>query len=319
MALLKKKFVHKVLLTTFLSLFFLNLYSQEQTFDLIVFKDTVILQPPYVPVVFDIKHLNVLKPVEINISALKPLLPPVRLSKHRLFSDVYNKNEIYCNIYDSIVKKCIRHINYTTAHFSGKVEPLEEIKSNIFHFLFKIEDEIDNEHVAKPGRFTPKRRYWTLNGNSQIKFSQNYISENWHQGGMKNLNLYSYHTVKFKYNKKKFSTDNTFEWKLNIYDNPKDTIRNYRVGEDLVRVYSVFGIPAFKKWSYSTNIEIKSQIFKRITENTNDAISSFFSPLYINVGILGMKYQTTKTFPKVKGKKVDFNTDISPFRLRRAK
>jgi hypothetical protein len=55
---------------------------------------------------------------------------------------------------------------------------------------------------------------------------------------------------------------------------------------------------------------------KNFTENSNQAITSGFAPLYVNVGILGMRYQIEKAFPKVRGKKINFNTDISPLSIK---
>ena len=170
--------------------------------------------------------------------------------------------------------------------------------------------------VDKPGRFVPKRRYWIYTGNHKIQLAQNYISDNWYKGGVKYLNLLNRHDISFNYARDKYQINNLVEWRLNLYTNPNDSLRIHRIGEDLIRTQSNFGIQAFNnKWFYSSSIEIKTQLFKNFKENSEQAISSAFSPLYINLGLLGMRYQLDKTFPKVRGKKLSFNSEISPISI----
>jgi hypothetical protein len=115
------------------------------------------------------------------------------------------------------------------------------------------------------------------------------------------------------YKKNKVQFNNFIEWKLSFYTNPNDTLRNFRLGEDLIRTYSDFGLKAFNdRWSYSTNLEIKTKLMRNYQENSTEYVSSFFSPLQINMGILGMKYQIEKTSKKDKYKKYSFSADLSP-------
>lgn len=315
MALFNKRPVHTVLFFLFSSLISSNLYSQEQTIQPLVYQDTIILYSPFLPIIFDGNHLNLSRSLTPECPLTKPLFPPLRISTHRLFADVYNKNAINRYAYDYLIKNNLSQIKYTTADFSGKAESLEKMRSNIFQFLFTIDYDLDRDKVTKPDRFHPKRKYWIYSGNHKIQLSQNYISDNWYKGGVKNLNLLNRHDLSFNYKKNKFQINNFVEWKLNLYTNPNDTIRYYRVGDDLVRIYSDFGVQAFNNWYYSSNIEIKTQIFKNFTENGKNALSSAFAPLYVNIGFLGMKYQMEKAYPKIKGKKIAFNADISPLSI----
>jgi len=294
----------------------IKMYSQEQQPNLIVYQDTVIFYSPVLPVIFDAGHLNLMRSLTPECSLTKPLFPPVPFSEHKLYADVYQKNAIHRYAYDYVIKNNIKQIKYTTADFVGKVETLEKIQSNIFQFIFKIGDDLERNKAFKPERIPLKRRYWIYNGNHKIHLSQNYISQNWYKGGVKNLNMLNRHDISLNYKKGKFQVNNLVEWRLNLYTNPNDTIRYGSIGEDLVRTYSDFGIQAFNNWYYSSNIEIKTQLFKNFGENSNQLISSAFSPLYINIGLCGMRYQIQKVFPQVRGKKINFNTDISPLSIK---
>jgi hypothetical protein len=84
----------------------------------------------------------------------------------------------------------------------------------------------------------------------------------------------------------------------------------------LLRYYGDLGVRAFRdQWFYSSNVEIKTQLFNNYKENSTEIISGFLAPVIVNVGILGMKYQTEKKFPKNKHKKVNISADISPLSI----
>jgi hypothetical protein len=273
--------------------------------------DTFILDNPYLPVIFrgdriDINSFIPPSPVAERFSYEKELF------KNNLFSDVYHKNVLYENAYRNIIDNHKNLIKYTPDDFKGEVEKITEIEANIFQSLFKVDYDIVKESVEKPGRFTQKRKYWFLNGGNLLQFSQNYISKNWYKGGTGNFNLQSVQNFTANYKKDKIQFNNFFEWKLSLYTASTDTLRSIRIGDDLVRLYSDFGVKAIKNWSYSSNIEIKTQLFRNYKENTTNVVSSALSPIMIKMGVLGMKFQKVKTFPKVKGKKIDFSADISP-------
>ena len=290
-------------------------FNSVQKIDPIVYQDTVILFSPLLPIIFDVSYLNLNHPLTPELSFLKPVVSPVNISKHKLFADVYNKNAIHRQTYNYLLRNNLKQIRYTKADFAGKAEKIEAMSSNVFQHIFKIDYDLNKDNINKPDRFYPKRRYWIYNGNHKVQLAQNYISENWYKGGVKYLNLLNRHDLTFNYKKDKYQANNIVEWRLNIFTNPNDTLRIYRIGEDLVRTYSDFGIQAINNWHYSSSIEIKTQIFKNFKENSEQAISSALSPLYINLGLLGMKYQIEKSYPNVKGKKINFNTEISPLSI----
>ena len=307
--------IYSIFLFLYLLSISIKAYSQEQQSIAIIYQDTVILYSPVLPIIFDVNYLNLTSVPTPECFLTKPLFPPLRISDHKLFADVYRKNVIHRYAYDYLIKNNIKQIKYTAADFTGKVKPVEKIQPNIIQFLFKMDTDSDYERVAKPERFHPKRRYWIYTGNHKIQLSQNYISQNWYKGGVENINLLNRHDLSFNYKKDRFQNNNYAEWKLYLYTNPNDTIRHGSIGEDLIRTYSDWGIQAFNNWYYSANIEIKTQLFKRFNDNSDQAVSSGFAPLYINIGFLGMRYQIEKIFPNVRGKKINFNTDISPLSI----
>jgi len=162
---------------------------------------------------------------------------------------------------------------------------------------------------------TIRRRYWVRSGEHSFQFAQNHFSDNWHKGGTNNLNFNSYNVFRANYKKEKVKFNNTLEWRLQVFNAPDDTIRSYRIGNDLIRYYGDFGVDAFLKgWSYSMNLEAKSQLFNGYPVNSNDLRSAFLSPLYTNVGV-GLKYNLDKRSEKVRHRRLRWDLSISPISI----
>lgn len=225
---------------------------------------------------------------------------------------------------DRLRKEAFRHylrnnitsVHFSYADFSEKAETMEQIRASLSKNPFKVIPEYAQRDFNRSTRYTPKRKYWLTSWTSFLQFSQNYISKNWHSGGVGNQNLISAQTVTLNYAKNKVQFNNLIEWKWSFYTNPNDTLRSFRIGEDLVRIYSDFGLKAFNdKFFYSSNIEIKTRLFRGYKENSPYHNSAFLSPLNVNVGVFGIRYQLNKTSKKDKNKKLNINIDMSPLAL----
>ena len=144
--------------------------------------------------------------------------------------------------------------------------------------LIKVESEADFSDVDAPVKFIPERRYWTSHFESSLQLAQNYISPNWHKGGVSTLNLTNRELFTYNYNKEKIKFDNSLEIKNNLYTAPKDTLRDYKVGDDVFRIYSNFGYKAFNKWYYTLDLDFKTQLFSSYAENQNVKLAGLLSP-----------------------------------------
>jgi hypothetical protein len=297
---------------------FCKKYFSPSPKPLIVYADTLILPIEELPFVFNKSRFD-------SIPLTPPLFKKYYLSLEeqffpdKIFSDKYNRNYLHKRTYNEILDKHPELIRYTKEDLAGEVEKITEIKSNILQSLFKIEHDWDAINVDKPSRYTPKRRYWTWKGNHFLQFSQTDDSKNWDNPGLGNINLLSTHSFNATYQKNKRQMTQSLEWRLNLANNPNDTLRWYRISEDRFRSYTTVGIQAIKNWSYSSFLEFTTRIVPNFTENSKVRIASFLSPFQVNTG-LGMNYTLNKNFPnkrypKLFGKKVAFTTDISPLSI----
>ena len=283
---------------------------------LIVYADTLILPTEALPFIFNKSRID-----------LFPLTPPL-FQKHyyfsleekflpdKLFRDKYNRYYLYKKTYNEIVDNHKELIRYTKEDLAGEVEQISEIKPNILQHLFKIEYDRETINVDIPTRYDPGRIYWVWRGNHFLQFSQTDDSKNWDNPGLGSINLLITHSFNGTYQKDRLKMTQSLEWRLNLANNPNDTLRWYRISEDRLRSYTTVGFQAIKKWSYSSNMEFTTRVVPNFAENRKVRLASFLSPFQMNAG-LGMNYTLNKSYPNKKypklfGRKVVFMADISP-------
>jgi hypothetical protein len=228
-------------------------------------------------------------------------------SEGKRYVDQLRRKSFYDLLYNHV-----ELVKYTKSSLPQDIGKVAELKPDPNQPILKTGYVPEPENVGMSEIFKPKSIYWRRSGSSLIQFSQSHLSDNWYKGGTGNLNLLSVQNFTANYKKNNVQFNNFIEWKLSFYTDPSDTLRNFRLGDDLIRYYGDFGIRAFNdKWFYSTNIELKTQLFNNHKENTHDIITSFLSPVMLNVGLLGIKYQLEQLFPKNKYKKLNLSADIS--------
>jgi hypothetical protein len=270
------------------------------------------LNPYLLPPVFDEKFMQEL-PVQIPplLKEYPPLAFPLDTlylqSKGKRYVDKLRRKSFYDLLYNHI--ELVKYTKHSLPQDLGK---MAELKPDPNLPILKTGYVPEPENVGMPEIFRPKSIYWRRSGSSLIQFSQTHLSDNWYKGGTGNLNLLSVQNFTSNYKKDNVQFNSFIEWKLSFYTDPNDTLRNFRIGDDLIRYYGDFGLRAFNdKWFYSTNVEMKTQLFNNHKENTRDITTSFLSPVMLNIGLLGIKYQLEKSFPKNKYRKLNISTDVS--------
>lgn len=168
-------------------------------------------------------------------------------------------------------------------------------------FIRKLDlPEINPEEAVLPEEDL-RQIHWLHNVNGMMQFSQAYISENWYQGGNNHLSL----LLGFNWNLQlnpvyhpKFLFQSNLSYKLGLNSTPQDEVHKYSISEDILQYNLNIGIKAVKKWYYSLNTVLKTQLLRNYEKNSMVRKASFLSPGDLNVG-LGMSYSSInkpKTF-----------------------
>jgi hypothetical protein len=278
----------------------------------ITFKDTVIVNPLFLPLVAK----GGILPAKLEFYNLDSLMPRTAYDNlyqaETIFTDRQVLQKIRHSAYADVRRNHPNLFKYTERDLPALFQPgelkIELVETN----PLEVKPDLINasELDANVIKFIPERQYWQSAFESAIQFSQSYISPNWHKGGSGNLNLFMKNHLKYNYNKDKVQLTNEIESKVSFFNAPKDTLRDHKIGDDVLRLHSNLGYRAFNKWYYTLDGEFRTQLFKSFKENTNNLQSAFLAPLQLNLG-LGMKYDLNKTFSD-KSKSIKLSINMAP-------
>ena len=146
-----------------------------------------------------------------------------------------------------------------------------------------IKMKTSNVNIGKDDKITivgPKKSNWSFGGQFQVQLSQLYISSNWYNGG--ESNLYSFLNVKgfANYNdKKRVEWENSGELKSGFISAGNDSLRLFRVNDDMLKFNSKLGIKAFSSFYYTAEAEMQTQLFNTFIPNTYERSTAPFSPI----------------------------------------
>jgi len=288
--------------------------------DRITFKDTIIVNPIFMPFVFDGKVLP------DNYHLYDPgLYRPKNNFEYKytieedpIFTEKKRVDKINHEMRNYVVQNHPEVVKYNINQLPDDIPVAVKIeRPSLLSRMFEIEETPVINSSETPGQFVPKIKYWITNGNSSMQFSQNYLSPNWAAGANSSVNLISVNEFTANYNnKKRFKLDNTLLYRLSLTNAQGDSLRAIRIGEDMFRYKTSAGIKAAKsdKWYYTISGFMETQFFKNYQINANTINSAFISPLATNVG-LGMEYKTTKTFADNKYKRIYIHANLAPISI----
>lgn len=282
----------------------------------LTFRDTLFYNPLFLPMIFNGRML----PRDISFyNPDKDYEPGKLIDKDKTFEPRLERSDFIQKIRRNYYTDHPDRVKYSILNFESlpQVATDDEIVRETFNPFRELLSSETAYSLEAPGveLTTINRKYWVRSGEHSFQFAQNYFSDNWHKGGTNNLNFNSYHVLRANYKKDKVRFNNTLEWRLSVFNAPDDSLREYRIGNDLIRYYGDFGLDAFAKgWSYSMNMEAKSQLFNSYPTNSNQLRSALLSPLYVNAGV-GLKFNLDKKSEKVRGRRVRWDLALAPISL----
>jgi len=276
------------------------------------YRDLLIASPLFMPVLFrpgkvmPYDSIKIFEPDTQLFNKPKPLIEPVSLFKRevlklKLLEGAYRYIQ-YHNIDD--FRYIISQLpTERTLFIAEKGKPVIQAPAE--------QVEVNPTELPALPKFIPDRRYWTSSFSSSVQFSQNYVSPNWAGGGASNLNVIANNLLKYNYAKDKVLFNNTLEINASVYNAPKDTLRDYKIGSDLLHYNASFGYRAFSKWYYTLVSDFRTQMFTNYQENTTIKQAALLSPFIVTVEP-GMKYDLAKTYAR-KDRSLTVTLNVSPF------
>ena len=153
--------------------------------------------------------------------------------------------------------------------------------------LMMIPDNVDGgmkTTVVKP-------KYWSTKGRIGLKFTQNYISGNWFQGGESNNTMLGEFDFDLNYDdKNRISFKTHFDVDLGFATTKADTLHSFKTNTDRLRIESTFGYKLIKNLDIAAKMKLESQSLPNYPTNSRDFVSNFMAPFDANFSV-GLNYK----------------------------
>lgn len=158
--------------------------------------------------------------------------------------------------------------------------------------VLQIEDPTMPSNVAGGMKTTVvKPNYWKFSGKVAMKFTQNYISGNWFQGGESNKTMLAEIDLNMNYDDKdRITFVNHMDIDLGFATSKADTLHSFRTNTDRLRLESTLGYKLVKNLDLAAKMKLESQMLPNYPINSHDFVSKFMAPFDANFS-LGLNYK----------------------------
>lgn len=136
-------------------------------------------------------------------------------------------------------------------------------------------------------RLPDSLRFWKYNGQASLHFNQMSLN-NWASGGESSLAGKAASKLKLEYDKENVNFDSQLNMMFGLIGSKEKKIQKT---DDKIDFSSNYSLKAFKNWSWSSLLNLKTQFAKGYKyPDDSTVISKFFAPAYLTLS-LGMKYK----------------------------
>ncbi len=242
----------------------------------------------------------------ISARSLLPFMPAVVKPRYLMaktydkpkkthFEELYERNEIRNLVLDKVTYSlvgrnpgafdycCLKDFDNAVASAEEKIKNVRELELEQIDYF--------NIQLQQPKEAKKKVEPWTSKGKFALQFSQYYVTPNWYKGGEPNATLLGVLNYQRNYKEGRKLWENVADIKLGFYTSQDDSIRAFRVNNDVMKLYSTLGYQVFHpKWYAAAYGELNTQFFRNYKGTNSDVIkATFLSPTRMFLS-LGMKY-----------------------------
>lgn len=134
------------------------------------------------------------------------------------------------------------------------------------------------------------RTPWRKDADVLVQLTQNYMTDNWYQGGSPSFAALAILKGNIGYYSPTFTWENQGEWRWGMSTISGDTLRKVNTTDDKLRLFSKANYQIVKTMYASFSLEYEMQLFNTYKANVETKKSAFASPIRLNLG-LGIDYK----------------------------
>ena len=131
---------------------------------------------------------------------------------------------------------------------------------------------------------------WRTEANLSLQLTQNYATENWHQGAANAFSMLWAAKAFANYKKNNISWENNAEWRMGVSTVSEDTLRKMNTTDDIFLIYSKLGYQVHAQWYVALFTDFRTNFFPNFKKNSTQMNATFLTPIRYTVGI-GVDYK----------------------------
>ncbi len=155
-----------------------------------------------------------------------------------------------------------------------------------------IKDEVEDRNDVLQA-IREMRSPWRREATLMAQITQNYVTDNWYQGGSSSFAGLGIAKGQISYIRERFTWENTGEWRIGGSTVSADSLHKVNTTDDLFRIYSKANLRIVPKVFTSISAEIETRLLPTYKSNSMDLKSAPFSPFRFNVAF-GIDYKPVK-------------------------
>ena len=189
---------------------------------------------------------------------------------------------------DSIAQEMHEMDSLRTVNASLVIQALDTTPHIVIEKSWIKDAEEDRNDVLRAIREmrSPWRREITL----MAQINQNYVTDNWYQGGSSSFAAFSSAKGQVSYIRERFTWENFGEWRMGGSTVSADSIHKLNTTDDLFRIYSKANLRIVPKVFTSLSAEIETRLLPTYKANSMELKSGPFSPFRFTVAF-GIDYK----------------------------
>lgn len=150
--------------------------------------------------------------------------------------------------------------------------------------------KLERDQLESSRALHPNISPWRKEANLSLQLTQNYATENWHQGEVNAFSMLWSAKAFANYNKDKISWENNAEWRMGMSTVSEDTLRKMNTTDDIFLIYSKLGYQVHEKWYVALFTDFRTNLFPNYKKNSTLRNTSFLTPIRYTLG-LGVDYK----------------------------
>ena len=192
---------------------------------------------------------------------------------------------------DSIEREMREVDSLRTLNASLEVQSMSRIPTIVIEKSW-VKDEVeDRNDVLRAIR--EMRSPWRREATLMAQITQNYVTDNWYQGGSSSFAALGIAKGQISYISERFTWENFGEWRIGGSTVSADSLHKMNTTDDQFKIYSKANLRIVPKWFTSLSAEIDTRLFPTYKSNSMELKSAPFSPFRFNAAF-GIDYKPVK-------------------------